>query len=90
MPSIVVAEAWRGGRRSARIGSLIAGCIVAPLLEDVARMAGEALAAVRSATTIDAVVAASAYALGMPLVTGDFDDMSALAEHFDGLALIAI
>jgi predicted nucleic acid-binding protein len=90
VPTVVVAEAWRGGARSARQALLLAGCRIEPLREGVARKAGEALAAVRGAKTIDAVVAASAHALGLPLVTADMDDMRPLAAHFGGLQLIAI
>ena len=90
VPTVVVAEAWRGGARSARQALLLAGCRIEPLNEEVARRAGEALAAVRGATTVDAVVAACAHALGLPLVTSDMNHMRPLAAHFDGLALIAI
>jgi hypothetical protein len=45
---------------------------------------------VRGSSTIDAIVAASASRLGLPIVTSDPDDMSPLADHFGGLALIAI
>jgi len=90
VPTVVVAEAWRGGARGARQALLLAGCRIEPLREDVARRAGEALAAVRGAKTVDAIVAASARALGLPLVTSDMEDMRPLAAHFGGLALIAI
>lgn len=90
VPTVVVAEAWRGGARSARQALLLAGCRIEPLHDDVARKAGEALAAVRGATTVDAIVAASAYALGLPLVTSDMEDMRPLAAHFGGLALVRI
>jgi hypothetical protein len=55
-----------------------------------ARRAGEALAAVRGASAIDAIVIACAHALRLPLVTSDIDDMERLANHFGGVALIAI
>jgi predicted nucleic acid-binding protein len=89
VPTVVVSEAWRGGTRSARQAMLLAGCRIEPLHEEVARRAGEAIAAVRGAKTIDAIVAASAHRLGLPLVTSDPEDMR-LAAHFEGLALIAI
>ncbi len=89
VPTVVVAEAWRGGRRSARIARLVSACVVQPLGERVARLAGEACAVVRGATTIDAVVAASAFDLRCALVTGDVD-MRALASHFGALAIIDV
>jgi predicted nucleic acid-binding protein len=90
VPTVVVAEAWRGGARGARQALLLAGCRIEPLHESVARKAGEALAAVHGATTIDAIVAACGHALGLPIVTSDVNDMRPLAGHFSGLKLIAI
>lgn len=90
VPTAVIAEAWRGGRRSARIARLLTTCHVDPLLEPVARMAGEALAAVRSATVIDAIVVASAAARGAHVVTSDPHDLKPLAEHLGAAPLIAI
>ncbi len=90
VPAVVVAEAWRGGARSARQAMLLAGCRIEPLHDSVARKAGEALARVRGATTIDAIVVACAHALRLPLVTTDVDDMRALAAHFGDVSLIEI
>jgi predicted nucleic acid-binding protein len=90
VPVVVVAEAWRGGARGAKQALLLAGCRIEPLHDAVARKAGEALATVRGATTIDAIVAACAHALRLPLVTADPDDMRPLAAHFSGLKLIVI
>jgi len=90
VPSVVVAEVWRGGRRSARIAMLLAGCRIEPLHEIVAKRAGEALAAIRRATTIDAIVVAHAHALKLPLVTADASDMRALATHFSGVHIIDV
>jgi predicted nucleic acid-binding protein len=90
VPTVVIAEAWRGGSLSARQARLLAGCRIEPLHDAVARKAGEALAVVKGATPIDAIVAACAHALGLPLVTSDLDDMERLAAHFGDVALIAI
>lgn len=90
VPTVVVAEAWRGGRRSARIAMLLNGSRIEPLVDPIARAAGEALGAVRGATTIDAIVAASARELGVPLVTSDAGDLEALADYFGDVELIAV
>jgi len=90
VPTVVVAEAWRGGSGSARLAKILAACRIEPLVEDVARLAGEALGVVRGATTIDAIVVACAHALGAPLVTSDPRDLRALADHFGGIPLIPI
>src|SRR5262249_13619328 len=52
VPAIVVAEVWRGGRRAARIAALLPACIVEPLDEPLARLAGEALAAIKNSTVV--------------------------------------
>lgn len=90
VPTVVVAEAWRGGARSARVARLLAASTIQPLLERVARKAGEACAHMRSATTIDAIVVASAHASGTTVVTSDPDDLVALAAHFGDVGLIAV
>ncbi len=90
VPTVVVAEAWRGGRRSARIARLLSTCHVDPLLEPVARMAGEALASVRSATVIDAIVVASGVVRGAHVVTSDPDDLRPLVDHLGGLPVIVV
>jgi predicted nucleic acid-binding protein len=85
VPTVVVAEAWRGGSRSARVGRLLSACRVDPLLEPVARLAGEAIARVRGATTIDAIVVASASVNGSAILTADNDDLEPLADWFGGV-----
>lgn len=89
VPAVVVAEVWRGGPRSARVAQLLRGCRVEPLVDEHARVAGEALRHVRG-TTIDAIVAATAARYGTPVVTSDPDDLEALANHFGGLKIIAV
>lgn len=57
-PAVVVSEWWRG-RTDVR-DAILAAVLVEPMSVRLARVAGEALAAVRGATTIDAIVMASA------------------------------
>ncbi len=57
VPAAVVAEWWRGGRAQAQLLKLVE---VEPLTERLAKSAGKALAAVSSATVVDAIVIASA------------------------------
>lgn len=90
VPAVVVAEAWRGGPRSARIARLLAGCRVDPLFDEHARDAGAALRFVRSGTTIDAIVVATAARYRTAIVTTDPDDLAALAAHFGGLPIIPV
>ncbi len=87
VPTVVVAEAWRGGSRSARIAALLEACAVEPLIEDLARLAGEALAAVKGSAPIDAIVMASAAQRGDRVITSDLDDLDRLRTVFPSVRL---
>src|SRR5450432_1341339 len=58
VPVAVITEWWRG--RSDARERILASIRVEPLSESLAKVAGEALAATRGATPIDAIVMASA------------------------------
>lgn len=88
VPTAVIVEAWRGGPRSARIASLLEACIIEPLLAELAQVAGEAIAAVRGATVVDAVVMASAARRGDRVLTSDFDDLDRLRSYFPAVRLL--
>ena len=90
LPTVVIAEAWRGGERSARLAPLVESCVVETLQESLARRAGEMLARVRGSTAIDAIVAASAAQRGDVVLTSDPDDLSALAEQLAGVDVIRV
>jgi predicted nucleic acid-binding protein len=90
VPTPVVAEAWRGGGRSARIARLLEASVVEPLFEELARIAGEAAAAVRGATAIDAIVMASAASRGDRVLTSDFDDLDRLRAYFPGVRVLRV
>ena len=60
-----------------------------PVDDRLAPVAGDAMGAV-GATPLDAVIAATAADFGLPLVTGDADDMHALAGHFRSLTVLAL
>jgi hypothetical protein len=80
--------AWRGGPRSARIASLLEGCVIEPLLPGLARVAGEAIAAVKGATVVDAVFMASAANRGDRVLTSDFEDLDRLRAYFPEVRLL--
>lgn len=89
--SAVVAECWRDGRRQALLASALNVCDIIDVDTELARAAGEALAAVPGAGTVDALVAASAARAGALMVTSDADDMRPLAErHFRGLRIATL
>ena len=59
-----------------------------PLEENVAKLAGEALAALPRATVIDAIVMASASLRGDVVYTSDIDDLMALQTFFAGVRVV--
>lgn len=88
VPVAVVMEWWRG--RSDRREEILALCHVEPLTERLACIAGEALAAVRGATPIDAVVMASAAARGDVVLTSDPTDLERLRSHFPSVRVLSV
>ncbi len=74
----VLAQAWRGGPRQARLSRALAGIDVRPLDEALGRAAGELLAAVMQSDVIDAALVLVSND-GDDIVTSDPDDMSILA-----------
>jgi predicted nucleic acid-binding protein len=90
VPTAVIAEAWRGGARSARIAKLLQACSVEPLFDDLARVAGESIAATTGATVVDAIVMASAASRGDRVLTSDFDDLDGLRAYFPAVRLLAV
>lgn len=86
-----IAEAWRDGRTQARLARALRACDLQDVSDGIARAAGRALAEVRGADTVDALIAASAASEGALLLTGDEDGMRALTEgHFRALRVAAL
>lgn len=88
VPWVVVAEFWRG-RTDRREAILRSVDIEAPSIQ-LAKRAGEALAAVAGATIVDAIVVASAAARGDVVYTSDFDDLTALQRRFPNVRVLAV
>ncbi|MBL8715777.1 MAG: PIN domain-containing protein [Myxococcales bacterium] len=81
VPAVVFAEWWRG-KTDVR-EDILAAVVVEDMPPTLCRAAGEALAAVRGATLVDAVVMASAALRGGGvLYTTDIEDMTRLQRHF--------
>jgi predicted nucleic acid-binding protein len=80
-------EWWRG-RTDVR-DAIRESVEVEALTDPIARLAGEALASVRSATTIDAFVMASAALRGNVLYTGDVKDFERLNAFFPGVRVLS-
>jgi hypothetical protein len=69
---------------------LLASVELEPLDARLARIAGEAVAAVRGATTIDAIVMASAAQSGGAVFTSDVEDLERLSRHFPGVRILHV
>jgi predicted nucleic acid-binding protein len=87
VPTVVLAEWWRG-KPSKRMARLLDGVEIEPLDARIATVAGAALAAVRGATTIDAIVVASAAQRGDIILTSDVEDLDRLARYFRGVRVL--
>lgn len=88
VPAAVVVEWWRS-RNDVR-ERILAGVRVEPLSESLARVAGEALAAVQGATAIDAIVMASAAQRGDIVYTSDVAALVKLAGYFRAVRVLSI
>ncbi len=91
VPAAVVAEWWRGQRGPA--AQLLDGLDVEALDEDLARSAGEALAALRRGSkpsVVDAIVMASAARRGDVVYTSDRDDLVRFSAHFPSVRILTV
>lgn len=90
VPASALAQAWRGGPRSAPLAKLIAKTSVDPLDGVRAREAGERIGARGTDDVADAHVFCCALERRAVIVTSDPGDMTALAEPGESPALIGI
>jgi hypothetical protein len=88
VPTVVIVEWWRG-RTDAR-EHVRSALSVESLDESLARLAGAAIAQVRGATIVDAVVMASAASRGDVVYTSDFDDLDRLRTFFPTVRVLSI
>jgi predicted nucleic acid-binding protein len=88
VPSVVVAEWWRGRSDAREI--VLRGVRVEATTSALARVAGEALAAIPGATVVDAIVMASAAQRGDIVYTSDFLDLQRLQARFPAVTLLAV
>jgi len=86
VPAVVIAEWWRTGGSRSRL--ILERVDVEPVGERLAKIAGEALAAIPGATAIDAIVMASAAQRGDAVFTSDVEDLDRLRRYFPGVRLI--
>jgi predicted nucleic acid-binding protein len=88
VPADVVGEWWRG-RTDVR-DAILESVDIEPLTGELAKIAGEALAAVKGATLVDAVVMASAALRGDVVYTSDVADLERLQKHFPGVRVLSV
>lgn len=86
VPAVVIAEWWRGGNR--RRHDILAAIDIEPTTERIARLAGEAIAALAGATVVDAIVMASAAQRGGIVYTSDVVDLDRLRSHFPAVRIL--
>ncbi len=80
VPAPVLAEAWRGGARQARLAQLLAHCVVEPLSEEQARAVGTIAGRSRHGDVVDVTVVEGAIRRGDGVVTSDPDDIRQVAN----------
>jgi len=88
VPTVVIAESTSGAARTdANINRLLKSCDVDPIVaEGTARRAGFLRARARKGSAVDALLVASAEP-GGTVLTGDSQDLGALAAHADGVVI---
>lgn len=79
VPAVVLAQAWRGGARQARLARFLAatGLTVVPLDATTARAVGELCAITGANDVVDGHVALHARMTGLAVLTSDPDDLAA-------------
>ena|SRR5688572_7729058 len=88
VPAVVISEWWRG--RSDTRDKVLRGCRIEMMDDSLAKVAGEAIAAVHGATTVDAIVMASAARRGDLVYTSDFEDLERLRPHFPDVRVLTV
>jgi predicted nucleic acid-binding protein len=88
VPADVVAEWWRA-RTDVR-DSILESVDVEPLTLPLAKLAGQALAAVRGATLVDAIVMASAASRGDIVYSSDLADLEKLQRRFPAVRVLSV
>jgi predicted nucleic acid-binding protein len=86
VPADVVGEWWRGRTDVREL--ILESVDVEPLTQPLAKLAGEALGAVRGATLVDAIVMASAASRGDIVYTSDVEDLERLRRYFPGVKVL--
>jgi predicted nucleic acid-binding protein len=86
VPTPVLIEWWRGSSRIRE--DILASVDIDPLDDALAKLAGEAIAAIRGATAVDAAVMASAARRGDVVYTSDVGDLTRLRAFFPNVRIV--
>jgi len=86
VPADVIAEWWRGATDLRN--AILDAVDVEPLTLRVAKIAGEAIAAVPGATLVDAIVVASAASRGDIIYSSDVHDLERLRGVFPSVRIL--
>jgi predicted nucleic acid-binding protein len=81
VPSAVLAQSWRSGRRQARLARVLHQCRIIALDDDRARAAGELCGRAGTADIVDAAVVATAAETDGVVITGDATELRHLAGY---------
>ncbi len=87
VPTPVLVEWWRGRTDTREL--LLRGVRVEPLDSELAKLAGEAIRAIAGATSVDAVVMASAARRGDVVYTSDPGDLLRFVPFFPGVRVLS-
>lgn len=89
VPAGVVAQAWRDGRRQARLARLLGSplCDVLVLDDHRARAAGQLCGVAGTSDVVDASVVVVARETGAKVITSDPDDLKRLDNHLDVITI---
>lgn len=90
--SVTLTETLRGHGRDARVHAVLAGTDQQAVTPQLGRSAGELLGQTNRQDTVDAIVAVTAATLGsrVRLLTGDPDDLNALAANMPNVTVVPI
>ena len=88
VPTVVLTEWWRGAEGGKHRDLILRSLRVEPLDEQTAKLAGVAIGRISGATSVDAVVMASAALRGDVVYTSDIEDLERLRAFFPGVRLL--
>jgi predicted nucleic acid-binding protein len=89
VPAVVLAEWWREPPTE-RMRTLLEAFAIESVDAERAKLAGRSMTAVPEATTIDALVMASAAVRGGVVYTSDVDDLQRLGRYFPEVRVLSV